>query len=525
MADWDAIVIGAGHNGLAAGIILAKAGWRVLVLERNEVPGGAVATAEVTLPGFHHDLFATNLNLFHNAPFYGEHQAELTAAGLEFLHVKRPYGSVFPDGEALVVDTDLAATKSEIARISEADAEAWSEMVEEFERSAAYLFPALGAPLPSWTDLKTAIGAVSKLGREWPEEMLQRMLQPARSFLTGRFESEKVQALAGAWSCHFDLAPDVAGGAFFTWLENAGEQLNGSFIPKGGAARVIDAMVKVLEANGGTLRCGAPVAEVEVEKGRAHGVKLEDGEIVACSRAVIANLAPTKLFGPIVREGLAQEFLQKVKRYQYGTGTLVMHLALSGLPDWRAGARLRDVFMVHIGPTLDDMALAHQRALAGLLPERPFLAVSQPTAIDPSRAPEGQHVLWVMARMVASRLRGDAEGEIEATSWEMAKQAFADRIMAMLEEHAPGIGAKVLGRAVFSPEDLESHNPNLVGGNLTCGTIQPMQYFFMRPFPGWSNYHTPIERLYLCGAATWPGPGTGAGPGRLLGQMLAAGRY
>jgi phytoene dehydrogenase-like protein len=520
MSDYDAIIIGAGHNGLAAAITLAKAGWRVLVLERNAEPGGAVRTAEITLPGFHHDLFAANLSLFHGGPFFAEHQSELVAAGLEFLRAEKPFATVFPDGDAQVVTTDLAATLAEIARLSEADAMAWAEMVADFERAAPYLFPVFGAPLPSWTDLRVAIGGTAKLGRDWPAEMLQRILQPARAFLVGRFETEKVRALAGAWACHGDLAPDIAGGALLAWLESVGEQLNGAFLPKGGAARVIDAMVTMLESYSGTLRCLAPVVEVDVENGRARGVRLADGEVLACSRAVIANLAPTNLFGPMVREGLTEPFLRQVRRYRYGTGTLMVHLALSGLPDWRAGQHLQNVFMVHIAPTLDDMALAYQRAQAGLLPERPFVAVAQPTALDPTRAPSGQHVLWVMARMVPSQLRGDAAEEIEATSWEAAKDAFADRVQSIIEDYAPGLNGKVLARTVLSPDDLQDHNPNLVGGDLTCGAIQPMQNYVLRPFPGWSHYRTPIERLYLCGAATWPGSGTSAGPGLLLGRML-----
>ena len=520
---WDAIVIGAGHNGLAAAILLAKAGWRVLVLERNRAPGGAVRTEEVTLPGFRHDLFAGNLSYFHNAPFYNEHKDELTAAGLTFLRSDKPFSSAFPDGDALAVSTDLAATMADIARVSTGDAQAWGEMVEDFERQAPHILPMLGAPLPSLTDLHALVGGVMTLGTKWPEEAMQLLLQSSRAFLSGRFESEKVRALCGAWACHGDLAPDIAGGTVLSWLEPAGEQLNGAYVPRGGAAAAIDAMVKVLESHGGSLRCEAPVAEVAAEGGRASAVVLESGERLAAVRAVIANLAPTKLFGDLVRAPLPDDFQRKLKRYTYCNGTMMIHLALSDLPDWRAGAHLREHYYVHLGPYLDDMALAYQRAQAGLLAENPFVAVSQPTVVDPSRAPDGKHVVGLMVCMVPSRIRGDAAGEIAATHWDDAKEAFADRVVAKVEDYAPGFTERILGRCVLSPLDLERHNPNLVGGDMTCGSMQPMQNFFMRPFPGWARYRTPIKGLYLCGAATWPGAGTGAASGRLLGKMLTGG--
>ena len=521
---WDAIVIGAGHNGLAAAIILAKAGWRVLVLERNDAPGGAVRTEEVTLPGFRHDLFAGNLSYFRNSPFYAEHKDELTAAGLKFLRADKPFSSVFPDGDSLAVSTDIEATKADIARVSAADARAWQAMIDEFAQWAPHMFPVLGSPLPSITDLRAALGGVVKLGKAWPQEIMQVLLQSSRSFLTSRFESDRVHALCGAWGSHADFGPDIAGGTLLSWIESAGEQLNGAYIAEGGAARLIEAMVTVLEDHGGTLRCGAPVAEVTIEKGQAKGVVLEDGETIACKRAVLANLAPTKLFGELVSEELPEDFQQKLDRYQYGNATMTIQLAMSDLPDWRAGRHLRDLFYVHIGPYLDDMALSYQRAQAGLLPESPILVVGQPTVVDPSRAPDGRHILWIMANLLPNRIRGDAAGEIEATNWDEAKQAFAERIFDKINDYAPGIRERILACTVLSPADLERYNPNLVGGEITCGSMQPMQNFVMRPFPGWSHYKTPIKRLYMCGAATWPGVGTGAGPGRLLGKMLV-GRY
>jgi phytoene dehydrogenase-like protein len=161
--------------------------------------------------------------------------------------------------------------------------------------------------------------------------------------------------------------------------------------------------------------------------------------------------------------------------------------------------------------------------MAGLLPERPTLVVGQPTAIDPSRAPNGKHVLWIQVRMVPAEIRGDAAGTITSTDWGEAKEAYADRVLSELETYAPGLGKFTLARHVLSPLDLERENPNLVGGDQLTGSHHPFQNFFLRPFPGWSRYRTPVDGLFMCGAGTWPGAGVGAGSGYLLARQLTAG--
>jgi len=181
---------------------------------------------------------------------------------------------------------------------------------------------------------------------------------------------------------------------------------------------------------------------------------------------VIANLTPAALWGSLLPlESLPADFRRGIERYRYAPGTLMIHVAMSDLPHWRAGSHVRDYSYVHVGPYLDDMSLAYQQAVAGLLPERPTLVVGQPTAIDPTRAPTGKHVLWIQVRVLPGRIRGDAAGRIEATDWDAAKEPYADRVLEQLEEYAPGINDLVVGRHVFSPADLEDANPDPVGGD------------------------------------------------------------
>jgi len=204
-----------------------------------------------------------------------------------------------------------------------------------------------------------------------------------------------------------------------------------------------------------------------------------------------------------------------------GPGTMMIHLALSGLPDWTAGDELKSFAYVHLAPSLAAMARTYAQAIDGLLPAEPVLVVGQPTAIDPGRAPAGKHILWVQVRVLPFAIAGDAAGTIAARDWDQAKEPYAERVLDLIERYAPGLRGKILGRATLSPLDLERDNPCLVGGDSLSGSHHLDQYFLFRPARGWSRYRTPVPGLYMVGAATWPGAGTGAGSGFMLGKMLA----
>jgi phytoene dehydrogenase-like protein len=347
------------------------------------------------------------------------------------------------------------------------------------------------------------------------------IVSSSRDFLDSHFESDKVKSLFAAWGKHLDFAPDVAGGALICYLETMADHLNGMVIGKGGAGNLINALVSLYESLGGELRCESEVIKVRVYDGQADGVKLATGEEISASKAVIANLAPTVLFGRLIgANNLPDNFNRMVARYRYGPGTMMIHLALKALPNWLAGKELKEYIYIHIAPYVRDMSRTYNEALAGLLPDSPVLVVGQPTAVDPSRAPTGNHVLWIQVRVLPSRIYGDARREINGGDWDQVKEPYADRMIDKLAQYAPDIKEKTLARSVFSPKDLERENPNLVGGDNLCGSHHLYQNYFFRPFPGWSRYKTPIKKLYLVGAGTWPGAGVGAGSGRLLGKML-----
>jgi len=313
---------------------------------------------------------------------------------------------------------------------------------------------------------------------------------------------------------HLDFSPDIAGGALFPYLEGLANQSFGMVIGQGGADTVIKAMSAYLAELGGEIYLENEVTRVRVTNGRASGVEFADGRSIEASRAVIANLAPQILFGRLLPDGAAPKpVTERMRQYRNGPGTLMIHLAVDALPNWRAGEELKRFAYVHLAPSMDAMARVYQDAIAGLIPSEPVVVVGQPTAIDPSRAPHGKHVLWLQVRTLPTHPRGD--------DWDEIKEAVADRVVDIVESYAPGLRSQILGRAVFSPKDLERENANLIGGDSLNGSHHLDQNFIFRPVPGWSRYRMPVKDLWLIGAATWPGTGLGAGSGFMAAKMLA----
>ncbi|MFI0848508.1 phytoene desaturase family protein [Mesorhizobium sp. IMUNJ 23232] len=521
MSEFDAILVGAGHNSLACAAHLARKGWKVGVFERNVTLGGAVKTQEYTLPGFRHDFGAMNLSLFAGSAFHKMYANELKSHGLEFAPVADCFASVFPDGKWFGVSTDLEKTATRIAALSPADAGAWLKLVAAFPGEAEHLFRLLGSQMGFRALAGTGWNLWRKKGVSGVLDTARLLLSSPRVWLDENFVSPHVKATLAAWGMHLDFAPDISGGAVFPYLESMANQSFGMVIGKGGADTMIRALEKMVTAAGGKIFTNAEVAEVTRSGGRATGIRLASGETHTAGKAVIAGVAPRALDSMVQGGSGDAGFDTAMKKFRYAPGTMMLHLALDGLPDWSAGAELKTFAYVHIAPSLDQMAKTYCQAIAGLLPDEPVLVVGQPTAVDSSRAPAGKHVLWVQVRALPAEILGDAAGEIEPAAWDAVKERYAERVLDIIERHAPGLRTKILGGAIFSPLDLERENPNLVGGDQICGSHHIAQNFLFRPMRGFAKWNTPVENFHLVGAATWPGAGTGAGSGFMLAQQLA----
>ncbi len=518
MADYDAVLIGAGHNTLAAALHLSAKGWRVGVFEGAAVAGGAVKTGEYTLPGFRHDWGAMNLSLFAGSAFFKQYGAELTKHGCAFVPVAKPFASSFAGGKHVGVSTKLEETVAMIAALSPEDAATWQTLFAGFGAQAPHLFGLLGSPMKLRALAYFMFKTLRAKGLGGTLDLTRFLLQSPRSWLTETFKNPHVQAMLGAWGMHLDFAPDVSGGAMFPYLEGMAGQAFGMVIGQGGADTIIKAMIAAIEARGGTVETNAPVTRILHANGKASGIELADGRTIAASKAVIAGVAPsalTRLTG-----GTSPAFDEAMTRFAHAPGTMMIHLALSDLPDWTA-KDLKSFAYIHIAPSLDQMAKTYQQAKAGLLPDEPILVVGQPTVVDPVRAPDGKHILWLQVRMAPGTILGDAKGQITATDWAQAAEPFAERALNILEAHAPGTRAETLARRIVTPDDLQADNPNLIGGDQVCGSHHLSQNFLFRPMRGHADGTTPIRNLHLTGAAVWPGAGTGAGSGYLLAKDLA----
>ncbi len=520
----DAVVIGSGHNGLVAAAALAKAGWSVVVLEAEDTPGGCVRSGEVTLPGVVHDLYSTNQNLFKQSPPYRAWEEDFERHGLRFAHSDTPFCNVFEDGTAIRVVADLDRTAAELAQRSPADARGLRQLNERFQDFQKVFLPLYGHALPSAGAAGVLAKGVATLGVERTLELAGMLLGSTRELGESYFETPEAQALLTTWGLHMDFGPDVSGGAVFPLMETFSNIEGGMVVAEGGASKIPQALCAMIEENGGTVRTGARVTRILTDGGRATGVEIEGGEQIGAGKAVVANLMPQAIFGRLLGDvPLPDEFEHKVEGYQHGPGTFMLHLTLDGPVPWAAGADLADFAYVHVPPTVDDLARTYQQSLAGLLPDSPLLIVGQTTAVDPTRAPDGTHVLWIQVRTVPGTIAGDAAGEIDATDWAGAAEPFVERVLHKLERFAPGVRERVVGQHAMSPVDLERHNANLVGGDSIGGSAHFRQNFLFRPFPGWSRYEMPVEGLYLCGAAAWPGPGNNATSGWLVAERLTSG--
>ncbi|MCC5970065.1 MAG: NAD(P)/FAD-dependent oxidoreductase [Pararhodobacter sp.] len=516
----DAVIVGAGHNSLACALHLASKGWSVALFEQAAEAGGAVRSGDYTLPGFRHDWAAMNLSLFAGSAFFKAYGDVLAARGLEFVPVAKPFASAFPDGKWLGVCTDTAATTARIRGFSERDAGTWNQLLAAFPGEAEQIFALLGSPMRNHALAGFLFRLWRKRGTGGALDMGRFLMQTPRAWLGQTFESEHLQAMLGAWGMHLDFAPDIAGGALFPYLEGMAGQSFGMVIGKGGADTIIRAMQSEIEARGGSVECNAAVARILHADGQASGVELADGRQITARKAVIANVAPSalvRLTGGTGNEG----FDRAMTGFEHAPGTMMIHLALDSLPDWAAGEELKTFAYVHLAPSLDQMAQTYAQAKAGLLPDEPVIVVGQPTVFDPSRAPEGKHVLWLQVRMVPGTIKSDAGGTITANDWAQAAEPMAVRALDILERYAPGTRGKILGQRIVPPTELEAENPNLVGGDQVCGSHHLAQHFLFRPARGHTDGSTPLTKLHLTGAAVWPGAGAGAGAGYLLARKLA----
>jgi phytoene dehydrogenase-like protein len=524
VADYDAVLVGSGINSLACAAFLARAGWRVAVLEREAELGGAVRTAELTEPGFHHDVFSAWHPLWVGGPAHAELGDALAERGLEYLNTEHPTGTLFPDGESAFLTTNTDANAEELERHASGDGDAWHESIASIGAQAELVFGVLGTELWSPAGLSLGAKAYRRLGRRGLAEFGAEVVQSSRDWLTTTFRSEHAHGLLAPWVLHTGLGPDAAASGFMTRVIAFAIEAGGMPVPRGGGARLVDALVRLIEDQGGVCETGQDVERVLVKTGRATGVRLVGGDIADAERAVICNVTPTQLYGRLLDPAdVPADVAEAGKRFRFGRSEMQIHFALSEPPRWEGDDRLGKTAIVHLTPGLDGVSRAVNEADCGLLPAEATIVVGQPLAIDDSRAPAEKGILWIQLQELPWHVKGDAAGELDVGNgmWdESLRERYADRIQARIARHVPNLESSILRRVVLSPADLQAANINLEHGDPYSGSLVLDQNFLWRPFARQPGHRTPVDGLFQIGASTWPGPGLGAGSGTLVAKAL-----
>jgi phytoene dehydrogenase-like protein len=512
---YDAIVIGGGHNGLTAAAYLARAGRKVLVLERRHVLGGAAVTEEI-FPGFRFSVCSYVVSLLRPEII---RDLDLPRHGLEILPLDGTF-TPMPNGDYLWRVNDHAKTRREIARHSKLDAEAYDEYGKAMVEMARFVKPILNMTPPDPMSLDPReLRKLLFLGnrfRALPDgdryNQVQLMTMSAIDFLDQWFETDVLKATMSASGIIGTFQGVRSPGTAYVLLHHYMGEIDGAFrswgFARGGTGAISNAIAAAAREAGVEIRTETSVARIIVKNGQTSGVVLANGDELSAD-LVLSSVDPNLTFLTFMdadRE-LPADFVEEIRRYKYRGSSGKVNLALDALPNFTCmpgeGPHLRGA--ISISPGVDYMERAYDQAKYGEFSRRPYMDMVIPTLTDPSVAPPGKHILSCFVQYAPYKL---ANG-----TWDDQREAFGDTVIDTIAEYAPNIRDIILHRQVLTPLDLE-RDFGLTEGNIFQGELTLEQLFFARPVPGWAQYKTPIRNLWMCGSATHPGGGIMGAPGR-----------
>lgn len=517
----DVLFVGAGHNALIAAAYLLAEGREVCLLERMPQPGGWVRTAESGLPGFLHDQWSSLHPAFVGGPAWRELGGDLRRHGLEYVTAPLATASSLPDGRSAAISVDPAAFGAELERLGETAG--WQRLFGALGGQLQALFGLFGGGLdePAAREALDKVYADSKAGSYPFSQLMTRSgIELVREF----FVDEPLRSAATAWPLHLGASPSAPGSAVWTAFALAALG-GGNPTPVGGSGRLAEALAALVRERGGQIVCGVDVDEILVEHGRAVGVRSAEGQLVRAGEVVVSS-TPERLYRHLLRNAsVPQEVAAQADRYAHRRGCFQMNLALSARPHFN-DPRLDAGGAIMLGRGIDALATSVGQAEAGLLPQYPSIAWHEPTAVDPSRAPEGCAVVRLQVLDAPLAPRGDAAGTQYGGRghWDRdTAEAFADRVLAEAEPHLPGLSDLILERHLTTPDDLAAASPNAGPGDHGAGDNSVAQSFTQRPIPAHGGgYRTAVDGVWLIGAATWPGPGVSGASGRSVAKLLGS---
>jgi phytoene dehydrogenase-like protein len=517
---YDVIVIGGGHNGLVNAAYLAKAGKKVLVLERRHVLGGAAVTEEI-IPGFLFSECSYVVSLLRPEII---RELDLPRHGLEILPLDGTF-SPMPDGNHLWRMNDHAKSIREIRRHSRVDAEAYDEFSKMMTPMCRFVKPMLSMVPPDPTtlnprDLKQLHFLMQRFRELSSDErytLIQLMTMSSADFLDQWFETDVLKATMSASGIIGTFLGIRSPGTAYVLLHHYMGEIDGAFrswgFSRGGTGAISNAIAAAAREAGVEIRTKAPVGKIVVKEGRAAGVVLQSGEEISAN-VISSSVDPHLTFEKFLeRSELPADFLEGVRRYKFRGSSGKVNIALDALPEFKSlpgdGAHLRGA--ISISPSMEYMERAYDDAKYGHYSRRPYIDMVIPSLTDPSVAPPGKHVLSCFVQYAPYKL---AEG-----TWDDQREAFGDNVIDTISEYAPNIKEIIVGRQILTPLDLEREF-GLTQGNIFQGELSLEQLFFLRPVAGWAYYRTPVDNLYMCGSATHPGGGIMGANGRIASQVI-----
>jgi phytoene dehydrogenase-like protein len=498
---YDAVVIGAGPNGLVAANHLVDTGWSVLVLEAQPDVGGAVRSDGDVHPEFVHDTFSA----FYPLAAAGHIEAlELERFGLTWVHAPAVLGHPFPDGQWAILHRDRAVTAALMEQQHPGDGEAWHRLCDQWDRIGDELIGALLTPFPP---VRHGLGMLARLRSVGGLDFVKTMLTPATEVGWSRFDGASPRTLIAGNAGHADIPLNAPGSGLMGILMSMLGQTVGFPVPQGGAGMLAQALAARVRAGGGEIRCSTEVTGIEVSGGRAVAVRTKDGERITAGRAVLADVIASRLYGGLVAaDDLPARTMRSMDSFQLDPGTVKVDWALDGPVPW-ASPPPHAPGTFHVADSVEDMAEALAQVNARSIPGRPFLLAGQMTTTDPTRSPAGTESMWAYTHVPQHATRDAGDGGIRGEWDETDCERFADRMQERIERLAPGFDSRILARRVLGPRELEARNANLVGGAINGGTSQLHQELIFRPVPGLGRAETPVRGLYLASASAHPGGG------------------